>query len=343
MIEPEYSAEGRPAKRPGFLALLGHVRLSRVLRWAVLLGITGWLYLNYWPDQNLVDLIGRYATPESTFVSVDGMEVHVRDVWPAPEEGRQAKVRATVLLLHDENSSLATWNDWVDSLKNARYHVIAVDLPGYGLTGPHPQSSYSLFMYANFLNQLVDTLHIKTFYLAGNGLGAQVAWFYAAEYPQKVQQLVLLDPPGFEQRRSNPLLWWAGMPVLNRVLWKITPMGGVRLMLEDVYADDSKITDTLVQRHFDFLRRPGNRKAFTDRAQVRDNRPPVDLIDQIKCPTLILWGAEDTRLSPEFAYEFHRRIRGSFLKIYQNTGHWTQEENPGATVKDVMDFWEGRF
>jgi pimeloyl-ACP methyl ester carboxylesterase len=117
----------------------------------------------------------------------------------------------------------------------------------------------------------------------------------------------------------------------------------VELMLEDVYADDALITDTLVQRHFNLLLRAGNRKAFTDRAQVSDNKPPVDIIEKITAPTLILWGAEDARISPEYAYEFHRRIHGALLKIYQNTGHWPQEENPGQTVEDVMAFLEGKF
>ncbi|MDX2134919.1 MAG: alpha/beta hydrolase [Saprospiraceae bacterium] len=338
MAEPAESFDERPHRIGGWWRSLGRVRLSRLIRWGIALGLGWWVYTNYFPDQPLHLLIHTYAYPESRFIAVGGMEVHLREVTPEAQEPR-----ATVLLLHDENSSLHTWAAWTDSLARQRYRVIAVDLPGFGLTGPHPQGSYSLFMYANFLEQLVDSLALKPFYLVGNGLGAQIAWFYTAEYPGKVQKLALIDPPGFESRNKGWVQTLAGTPVLNRALWKITPPGAVRLMMEDMYADDLKVTDMLVQRHFDLICRPGNRKAFTDRAQVRDNRPPVDLIDKIKCPTLILWGAEDTRLSPEYAYEFHRRIRGSFLRIYQHTGHWPQEENPEATVRDVVDFWEGRF
>ena len=93
----------------------------------------------------------------------------------------------------------------------------------------------------------------------------------------------------------------------------------------------------------DMFLRFGNRKAFTDRASVRDNRPPVEIIEKIKVPTLILWGAEDTRISPENAYEFHQKIKKAVLKIYRNTGHWPQEENPSQSAKDVKDFLEGNF
>lgn len=325
-------------KREAFWRLLLTIRLSRLLRWVLFLAGVVWLYTNYHPDLPLDVLTSRYSTPESQFVAIDGMPVHVRDQMP-----QGADVRATVLLLHDENSSLHTWNAWMEALKGQPYRVIALDLPGYGLTGPHPQGSYSLFMYANFLHQFVDSIGVKSFFLTGNGMGAQIAWFYAAEYPHKVQKLVLLDPPGFEANQNNLLQRLASTPVLNRMLWTITPTQAIRLMVEDAFADDSKVTDSLVLRHFELFRRPGNRKAFTDHAQVRDNRPPVDLIARIKCPTLILWGAEDTQLSPEQAYEFHRRIRQSFLRIYQHTGHWPQEEQPEITLKDAIDFWEGRF
>ena len=130
---------------------------------------------------------------------------------------------------------------------------------------------------------------------------------------------------------------------MNRALWKITPRAFIEIMLEDVYADDALVTDSLIQRHFDLLLRAGNRKAFSDRASVSDNRPPAEVVEKINVPTLILWGAEDTRISPENAYKFHHTIRGAALKIYRNTGHWPQEENPVQTAGDVRAFLEGKF
>lgn len=248
----------------------------------------------------------------------------------------------TMLLLHDENSSLHTWSDWTTSLSQ-KYQVISVDLPGAGLTGPHPRGSYSTFKFADFLDKLINVLGIKRIHLVGNGMGAQIAWFYAAEHSDNLKSLILLNAPGFEAKGGALINRLARTPVLNRIIWRITPRAFIRLMLEDIYADDDQVKDSIVDRHFELFLRPGNRKAFTDRASVSDNRPPVDMIEQIKTPTLILWGAEDTRLSPEFAYEFHRRIRGAFLKIYQNTGHWPQEENPQQTVQDVLAFLDGKF
>lgn len=311
---------------------LGRISLSRLIRWTILLLALVWVWRNWWDDIPLRELTARYTYPDSRFLYVDNMDVHCRI------SGKGTPV----LLLHDAQSSLQTWDGWTRELSK-RYQVISVDLPGFGLTGPHPRGSYSAFMYASFLDSLVAKLELKKFHLAGNGLGAQIAWFYAADHPERLDRLVLLDAPGFEPKNTPWIIWMARTPVLNEVMLKITPRSFIQLMLEDVYADDAMIHDSLVQQHFDLLLRPGNRKAFIDRASVSENRPPVDIIGRISTPTLILWGAEDTRISPEFAYEFHRRIRGSLLRIYQNTGHWPQEEDPLRTLKDVQEFLEGKF
>ncbi len=311
---------------------LPRLSVSRLIRWLVALIILFWVVRNWHEDIPVPELARQYTYPDSRFVYVDGMDVHYR----ISGQGEP------ILLLHNAQSSLHAWAGWTADL-SGNYQVISVDLPGFGLTGPHPRGSYSAFMYAGFIDSLADRLHLKKFHLAGNGLGAQIAWFYAADHPARLNKLILLDAPGFEPKQSSWVFWLARTPVLNGLLTKITPRSFVRIMLEDVYADDAQVTDSLVQRHFNLLLRPGNRQAFIDRASVSENRPPVDIIERITTPTIIIWGAEDTRLSPEFAYQFHGKIRGSVLRIYQNTGHWPQEENPHQTVQDVRAFLEGKF
>lgn len=329
--EPQSLAERSPRSFSVARKVLAQFSVSRLLRWTIYAFVAIWVYQNWHDDIPAGRLIQSYTYPDSRFIDIDGLQVHCRSTGKGEP----------MLLLHDANSSLHTWATWTDRLSQ-RCQVISVDLPGFGLTGPHPRGSYSAFMYASFLDKLVDSLHLRSFNLAGNGLGAQIAWFYASEHPDRLRKLVLLNAPGFETRSTPWIIWLARTPVLNRVMWKITPRSFIRLMLEDVYADDHLVSDSLVQRHFELLLRPGNRKAFTDRAQVSENRPPADLIENITTPTLILWGAEDTRVSPEHAYDFHRKIPGALLKIYQNTGHWPQEENP-ESVQDVQNFLDGKF
>lgn len=310
-----------------------NLTFGRLLRWGLFIFVLLWLFRNCHSDIPLEQLKQRYVFPDSRFVPVCGMDVHCRI---------SGKGEA-LLLLHDSYSSMRTWNAWHEGLSK-KYQVISVDLPGFGLTGPHPMGSYSAFMYKGFVDSLAQALGLKQFNLAGSGLGAQIAWFYASEFPKKLRHLILIDAAGFEKTDPDTWInWVAKTPVLNRTLQHITPVEYVRLMLEDVYADDNAVTDSLVKEHFELLLRPGNRKAMLDRALVKDNWPPVAVIDTIGIPTLILWGAEDARISPKYAYNFHGKIRTSALRIYQHTGHWPQQENPAQTVKDVALFLEGKF
>lgn len=311
---------------------VGKWSLSRLLRWTILLVAGSWIFSNWHNDKTVNELAQQYTYPESKWIQVEDQAIHYRDKGSG----------APILLLHDEASSLHTWSGWTDSLSD-KYRVISVDLPGFGLTGPNVRGSYSAFMYAGFLQNLADSLQLQKFTLAGVGLGAQIAWFYAAEHPERLDKLVLIDARGFEKSGASWLTLLAQTPLLNRTMWVITPRAFFKLLLEEMYSDDRLVTDSLIQRHFDLTLRPGNRKAFTDRSSVRDNRPPVDFIEKITTPTLIMWGAEDALISTQHAYDFHRNIRGSLIKIYQNSGHWPQEESATASAQDMRAFMEGKF
>lgn len=329
-VEPETAATPAPKKK---IQWPKNLSIGRLLRGGLLFFALLILIRNCHGDIPTETLKQRYTYADSRFVKVCGMDVHCR----ISGKGQP------LLLLHDNYSSLRSWNAWHEGLSD-RYKVISVDLPGFGLTGPHPIGSYSAFMYKGFVDSLALALDLRQFNLAGNGLGGQIAWFYASEYPDRLEHLILIDAAGFEKSDADTWIYWlAKIPVLNRSLLHITPREYIRLMLQDVYADDSAVTDSLVKEHFELMLRPGNRKALLDRALVKDNWPPVGIIDTINIPTFILWGAEDARISPKDAYNFHGKIRSSVLRIYQHTGHWPQQENPAQTVREVGLFLEGKF
>ena len=62
------------------------------------------------------------------------------------------------------------------------------------------------------------------------------------------------------------------------------------------------------------------------------------LISEIKTPTLILWGEQDSWTPVEFAHKFNNDIDNSSLIIYPNAGHVVMEEAPELSATDVLDF-----
>lgn len=283
--------------------------------------------LVYW-DIPLEELKLDYASEQSEFMDVNGMSVHYRD------EGEGMPV----VLVHGTAASLHTWDDWTATLKK-EYRVIRMDIPAFGLTGPDPEGDYSIDQYVDFLDQFLERLHIDSMYLAGNSLGGNIAWNFAAAYPQKVKKLVLLDAAGYPSDEPDPWIFGlARTPVLNLIVSYLTPRSIIKNNLKQVYFDDSKITDSLVTRYHRMALRAGNRQAFIDRART----PFVDHTDRLKklnMETLILWGENDIWIDPEDGKRFDRDIKHSELVILKNTGHVPMEERPEESVGLLIAFF----
>ncbi|MGY8919690.1 MAG: alpha/beta fold hydrolase [Flavobacteriales bacterium] len=282
-------------------------------------------------DMSLDELKLKYTNKHSSFISMNGMDVHFRD------EGNQTD-SIPIILIHGTGSSLHTFDTWVNNLKDSS-RVIRMDLPAFGLTGPFPDQDYSISNYTSFLKEFLIALKVKQCVLAGNSLGGEIAWNFTLDQPQMVKKLILIDAAGQpETSKSVPIAFKLGqIPVVNKLLNYITPRFIVRASIEDVYSDKSKVTDSLVDRYLELTLRKGNRQAFVDRLKVSSNSN-YNNIKNIKQSTLILWGAEDLLIPVENAYKFQRSIPNNVLVIMDDTGHVPMEESPLESIGFVTDF-----
>jgi pimeloyl-ACP methyl ester carboxylesterase len=285
------------------------------------------IYL-YSPDISVSELKKTYANQHSQFIEIDGMNVHYRD----EGEGQ------AIVLLHGTGASLHTWDKWTNELKKT-FRVIRLDLPAYGLTGPHPEKKYSLSDYSSFLNSFVESLDIDNFILSGNSLGGAIAWYYASEYPNKVELLSLLDPGGlYNKEKQSPLVFrLARAPGINKILRYVTPRFFIKNTLKEVYFDKTKLTDKKIDTYRDLILRENNRESFINRS----NSEPVDYTSRLKlitCPTQIIWGNEDEWIPVENAKFFSKSIQNTRVDIMQETGHLPMEERPYESLELLLNF-----
>jgi pimeloyl-ACP methyl ester carboxylesterase len=279
-------------------------------------------------DIPLHELKARWATAPSRFLSVDGMNVHLRDEGTGP----------AILLLHGTSASLHTWDGWAASLRSAN-RVVRLDLPGFGLTGAHPSRDYSIEAYVSFLEHFVETTGVKRFVLAGSSLGGNIAWNYALAHPQRVRALVLVDSGGYPlSSAGRPIAFrFARWPVIPDLLLGLDPRRLVEDGLKKSYGDPSRIRPKILERYYELALGPGNRKAFLDR--MRTPQPDASArIRGIKTPTLVLWGTLDRLIPVQAAHRFARDVAGSHLVVYDDLGHIPMEEDPQRTVADVQQF-----
>jgi pimeloyl-ACP methyl ester carboxylesterase len=283
----------------------------------------------YWKnDIDLKELTNKYAYPSSSFISIDGINVHYRDVGKGE----------AILLIHGTGASLHTWEKWVDILSPA-YRVISFDLPGFGLTGPDPNHNYQISRYTAILDSLMVKLKVESFHIAGNSLGGLVAWRYTTQFPQKILTLNLIDAAGLPQPGKKPpfIFQLAKLPVLSTLLQKVTPKSIIKNSMLDVYKNDQLVTEKLIDRYFELSLREGNRTAFVKRMSQLNEKLDISDLKKITAPVLIQWGKDDRWIPLANAFEFQKLIPKADLIIY-DSGHVPMEENPMETVKDYMIF-----
>ncbi len=311
--------------------------VKKILRWllfiflAVLLIGAVLIWKNYYPDIPLTELKSKYEKEHSQYMSINGMDVHYTI------DGKGAD---TLLLLHGTASSLHTWDKWVALLKDS-FTIVRLDLPAFGLTGPHPENDYSAEAYIKVLDHFVNELNMTEFLIGGNSFGGYLAWQYTWRNPGKIRKMALLNASGYKDEsgaKKQPLAFRLGrIKWLSPWLEKITPEPMIRKAVQKVYVDQSKVEEEAIFRYFELLRRPGNRKAAMLKLQ-EDYTGYEDKIKKIKCPSLVVWGDTDVLVDVKFAYRFHEDLPNSELKVYKNVGHVPMEEIPVESARLTMEF-----
>ena len=305
--------------------------MAKKIVFALFIGILALLAFLYKSDIPFEELKNKYTNEQSKFINIQGVNVHYRD------EGNQND-STPLVLIHGTSSSLHTWDSIVPALSNKK-RLIRLDLPAFGLTGPHPQRDYSIDFYNQFIDAFLNAIGVQQYIIAGNSLGGSIAWNQALAYPDKVKQLILVNSGGYPKKNEKGNIGFklASTPVVGDVLLKFTPRGIIRKSVEDVYSDKTKVSEVLVQRYFDLLLREGNRQATLDIFKQR-KFGGSEKIKFIQTPTLIIWGEDDQLIDVSNAYLFQKDIRNSQLVIIPKTGHVPMEENPTPFINTISSF-----
>ncbi len=328
---PETRAEGGPRRR-------GRVALLAVLALAAGLGLL--LLALRTPDTDPAAMRAKYGGPASQFLELaPGFAVHVRDEGP-----RGAPV---ILLLHGSNASLHTWEPWVTRLSDS-YRVVTLDLQGHGLTGPHPDGCYSSACMAETVEAVRAALGLQSFAIGGSSMGGRVAISYAVGHPGHVSALILVNsagapPPVGEAAatgRRPAGFALARIPVLRDLAAHITPRALIARSLEaTVVVKEPAAGAEAVDRYWELLRYPGNRRATLERFATPTTRvTPLELNALRNIPVLILWGADDPLFPEAAARRFAETLPGARLALLPGVGHLPQEEAPNESADALRRF-----
>jgi len=230
-----------------------------------------------------------------------------------------------LVLVHGLGSSAEVWRDSMRRLARG-YRVVALDLPGYGKSDK-PRSDYSIEYQAAVLNDFIDALGAGKVALVGNSMGGWVSAITALNHPEKVSHLILVDSAGLRRDAA------ASTINLNPATKE-----EMRTLLLSLFADKAFVTEKLVNDQWEYRKDI----RYTVKATLESFKSKQPLLDDrlknIKVPTLIIWGREDTLTPFAYAERFAKGIPGSKLVVIDNTGHIPQVEKPEAFYRAVKGF-----
>jgi pimeloyl-ACP methyl ester carboxylesterase len=274
-----------------------------------------------------------FHSNHSRFVEVDGIRVHY-------QEAGDPKAPALVLI-HGFASSTLVWSKVFLRLAEAGFHVIAVDMLGFGYSGKPRNGEYTIAGQAGLLMGLLDRLHINRATLVGSSYGGAVAATCALDYAHRVEKLVLIGTVNNNRPLDYKLMRVFGSPVFGDVVSPLL-IGSRRLLrrrMKRVYDRHEWVLDErrVEARHLPL------RASRTQRAIIRTVRGwDAERISReahlISRPTLLLWGENDCEIPLADGERLHELIPGSRLIVFLNCGHIPHEEYPEEFTGVVADF-----
>jgi len=270
----------------------------------------------------------------SRFVHVDGINLHYQ------EFGDDTK--PAVLLIHGYRSSVYVWRSTAPLLADQGFHVLAIDLVGFGYSEKPRWFAYSIQAQARILSRFMNRLGIGRATVVGSSYGGAVAATLAFDYSERVEKLVLADAVINDNLKGHPILRLAAIPGVGEA---ITPfLADSRTLLRSrMHHTLSKTSQHLItDERVENILRPfraadAHHSLLATSRNWHANRIEQDanLINQ---PTLIVWGEEDTVTPISDGAKLHGSILNSRFVILKNCGHTPQEEKPENFSRLVVDF-----
>ncbi|MGH8351932.1 MAG: alpha/beta fold hydrolase [Pseudomonas sp.] len=257
---------------------------------------------------------------------VGDLSIHYYEGGPAAGE--------TILMIHGFGANRDNWLHFARYFTE-RYHVIALDLPGFGESSK-PQASYDVGTQVERLAAFAKVLGIAKLHLIGNSMGGHIAALYAARYPEQVLSVALLDNAGVTSPTKSELFERLERGEPNPLVVK-TPEDFPKL-LSFVFFEQPPLPDAL-ERHFAAQAIANSAHYDEIFAQLRERYIPLEPeLPKIQAPTLLLWGDQDRALHVSSIEVMKPLLKKPSVVIMQNCGHVPMLERPEETAGHYQAF-----
>lgn len=242
-----------------------------------------------------------------------------------------------VVCLHGLGGSSNTWTPLMAAL--GRFTVVRPDLPGSARSA-RVEGPLSIERLADAVRDVCVRLNIERAHFVGHSLGTIVCLRLAAETPALVRSLVLFGPLLCPAEAARPNIRARAEKA------RAEGEAGMQAIADAIVAGATSadtrrhrpVATALVRESV--MRQDADGYARSCEA-LADAQPPA--AERIACPTLLVTGDEDGVAPPQSVRALGQRIPGSRVIVYSRCGHWTPFERPDECLRDLKEFYAGRF
>lgn len=248
-----------------------------------------------------------------------------------------------LLFIHGISESLEFWDRQLE-VGIGQHRLLAIDLPGHGLSDPGGQP-YDVDKFASFSLDLADALGLERFYVVGNSLGGAIAVRMAHAAPERVNGIVLASAAALGREVFMPFRIMT-LPLLGELMTR-PGKTAVQQQLKVIFHDPAVVTDAIRDIVYRNTAKPGGQKAFltTLRNMVGfgGQRPESweqtkSLLKTLSQPVLFIHGKQDVVLPAQHTIDAQAITPNSKLILLDDCGHTPQMEKPEFFNQALAEF-----
>lgn len=251
-----------------------------------------------------------------------------------------------IILLHGFGTSGFLWRNVAPVLAEAGHTAYAVDLFGYGESDRPFDADFGIEAQAEYLDAAMTALRVAKGVIVGVDLGGVIALRLAATRPERVQRLVLINTPAFDELPPKDITAMQRSTAkfavrVTRGVLGAAPL--LRSVLEGGVADPANMPMKLVARYLAaFAGQNGVQHLLALASSVRrEEFEELDLAS-IHAPTLVVWGDQDKWLDPKLPDRLVNAIPDSRLMRVHGVARLVPEESPEQLCEMLLGFIRAR-
>jgi pimeloyl-ACP methyl ester carboxylesterase len=252
-----------------------------------------------------------------------------------------------VILIHGFPTSSFLWRNIAPAITDAGHTAYAVDMFGHGESDRPFDSDFGIASQAEYLDAAMTALRVARGVLVGVDIGGNVALRLAATRPERVEKLVLINTPAFDELPAKDITQIQRNTAKFAVRTTRGILGAAPLIdavLKASVADPEKHMPTkLIARYLaPFVGKDGTNHLLTLASSISGaDMEDIEMRD-VHVPTLILWGEEDTFVDAKIGDKLANELPDGRLVKIPGVARLLPEENPEFLSEHLIEFMKKR-